>query len=648
MSAERVFGYAGKILRVDLSTGSISTEPTEKYTKKWLGGRGINMQILYDELKPWMTPYEPANRMVLGSGPLTGTLAPGSCRLDIASKNPFSNGVGTSNVGGFFAPELKYAGYDHIVLKGKAKKPVYLWIHDDHVELRDARALWGCSTWDAYDLIREQMGDEDIQVLSIGPAGENLVRSACLIANRSRAAGKCGMGGIMGSKNLKAIAVRGTGYVEVANPDGFVELARKAWQGVERSGCKPGMSSIGTVAFVPGCKGLLTTYKNFQDLDIPDELLKELGPETLGARYQQRQMGCMLCPLHCSNFHKIDEGPYAGVATEGYEMNTTVDFGTNIALYSAAAMIKIHALCSELGMDVDATSGPISWAFDCYERGILNREDTDGLELKWGNHDAVCELLQKIAYRIGFGDILAEGAKRAADIIGRGSEYYAMHQKGQDLYEDLRVPVAWALGTALSTRAGGHTTSSPGADVLGGLDPEADAMWKKILDVKTVDPMAYEDKAKFVIFQERQDQIMNSTILCLYVGVWFGSPANLMTLNDIAEVCSVATGRKITEGDLIQIADRTLNLEKAFNVLHANLGRADDLPQDRFFDESIKSGPFAGFQLSREKFNGMLDEYYALRGWDPETGLQTKECLSKLDLVDVAKDLERVGKIVSG
>ena len=645
MGENTIYGYAGKILRVDLSTGDISTEPTARYTEKWLGGRGINMHILYTELRPWVTPYEPANRMVFGTGPLTGTLVPGSCRLDIASKNAFTNGIGTSNVGGFFAPELKYAGYDHIVIKGRANKPVYLLIQDDHVELRDGGELWSRGTWDTYDMIREELGDENLQVLSIGPAGENLVRSACIIANRSRAAGKCGMGGIMGSKNLKAIAVRGTGGVEVTDPDRFKKLSLNAWQGVERSGAKPGMSSTGTVAFVPGTKGLLTTYKNFQDLDVPDDLIKELGPETLAEKFQQRQMGCMLCPLHCSNFHRVEDGPYKGLATEGYEMNTTVDFGTNIALYSGSAMIKIHALCSDLGMDVDSTSSPISWAFDCYERGILNKEGTDGLALNWGNHEAVCALLEKIAYRKGFGDILAEGVKRAADIMGRNSEYYAMHQKGQDLYEDLRVPVAWAFGTALATRGGGHTTSSPGADVLGGLDPEADKMWKKILDVKTVDPMAYEDKPKIVIFQERQDEIMNSTILCLYVGVWFGSPAHLMTLDDVAEISSLATGRTITREELIQIADRTLNLEKAFNVLHADMGRADDVPQQRFFDEPIKSGPFAGFKLSREKYNQMLDEYYELRGWDPETGLQTSACLEGLDLSNVAGDLKGAGKL---
>lgn len=646
MGKNSIYGYAGKILRVDLSTGRFSTEPTSQYTDQWFGGRGINIRILYDELRPWVTPYEPANRIVLGAGPLCGTLAPGSCRLDIASKNPFTKGLGTSNVGGFFAPELRYAGFDHVVITGRANKPVYLWIKDSHVELRDAGDLWGHGTWDAYAGIRDELGDENIQVLSIGQAGENLVRSACIIANRSRAAGKCGMGGIMGSKNLKAIAVRGTGGIQVSDPDRFAKLALKAWQGVEASGAKPGMSSTGTVAFVPGCKGLLTTYKNFQDLDAPDELIEELGPETL-KRFQQRQMGCMLCPLHCSNYHRINEGPYKGVATEGYEMNTSVDFGTNIALYSGDAMVKIHALCSELGMDVDSTSGPISWAFDCYERGILTKQDTDGLELKWGNHQAVCEILEKIAHRDGFGNILAEGVKRAADIVGRGSEYYAMHQKGQDLYEDLRLPVAWSFGTALATRGGGHTTSSPGADVLGGLDPESDELWKRILEVKTVDPMSYENKPKFVIFQERQDQVMNSAALCLYVGVWFGSPAHLMTIADVAEISSLATGRNLTAEDLVRIADRTHNLEKAFNVLHADLGRKDDLPQQRFFDESIKSGPFAGFKLSRDKYNRMLDEYYSLRGWDPVTGLQTQACLTDLGLQDVAKDLERAGGLAS-
>jgi len=645
MGDDQVCGYAGTILRVDLNTGLTSKEPTIEYARKFLGGRGINVRILYDELKPWVTPYEPANRLIFGVGPLTGTLSPGACRLEVASRNPFSNGIGTSDVGGFFGPEMKFAGYDHIVITGKAKTAVYLWINDDHVELRDARYLWGKTTWDTYDLIREELGDDDIQIISIGPAGENLVRSACLIVNRSRAAGKCGMGGVMGSKNLKAIAVRGTGPVEVAHPKKFMELVRQAWQKVENSACQPGMTSIGTVADFLDSKGILTTYKNFRDLDIPDELADELGPEPLQSKYQQRQMGYMSCPLHCSNFYRVSDGPYAGTETEGFEMNTTIDFGTNLALYSSAAIIKIHALCSELGLDVDATSGPISWAFDCYERGIITEKDTDGQALKWGDHEVVCELITKIAHRVGFGAILAEGAKRASDVIGRGSGYYAMVQKGQDLYEDLRAPIAWSFGTALATRGGGHTTSSPGADVLGGLDPAADEVWRKLLKVRTVEPTAYEDKPKIVIYQERQDHIMNCTILCLYVGVWFEPSTSVLGLNEIAELCSAATGWETTETELIRIADRIQNVEKAFNVLHADLGRADDLPQQRFFEEPIESGPFAGFQLSREKYDQMLDEYYELRGWDSKTGLQTRPCLEELDLADVARDLEGAGKL---
>ena len=643
MNESEVYAYTGKILRIDLSSGTILVEPTIEYANKWLGGRGINLWILYHELKPWVTPYEPANKIVFGTGPLTGTLAPGACRLSVASKNVYSHGVGTANIGGFFAPELKFAGYDHIVIQGKAKTPVYLWIDDDQVALRDARSLWGTTTWETDDLIKGELGDEDIQILSIGPAGENLVRAACIIANRNRAGARCGLGAIMGSKNLKAAAVRGTGSVKVAYPDRFMEVVSDAWQMIESSSMKAGMGAIGLHSFFTPLIGRATPYKNFQDLSIPDELAKKLAPEVYQAKYQRAQIGYLSCPLHCSNFYRVDEGPYAGLATEGFEMNTSVDFGCKLALDYAPAIIKAHALCNQLGLDVDNTSGPIAWAFECYQRGILTKEDTDGLELNWGDYEAVFELVRKIAYREGFGNILAEGSKHASEIVGRGSDYYAMHIKGQDLYEDLRAPIGWAFGTCVATRGGGHTTSAAAADLVAGMNPEADRASREFFRVRTLDPAAYEDKAKLVVYTERQQEIMNSLILCLYLGTW--SSSENLSLDHLAELYSAATGWETTKEELVKIADRILNVEKAFNVLHANLGRADDYPPERSFREPIKSGPLAGFSLSREKFDQMLDEYYQLRGWDTKSGLQTRKCLEELDLADVADDLKQVGKL---
>jgi len=640
MKRIKPYAYAGKILRVDLSTGAISSESTIEYAHKWLGGRGINQWILYSELRPWVTPYEPANRLVIGTGPLTGTLAPGANRHNIDSRNVFSWGVGSANSGGHFAAELKFAGYDHIVLQGRARNPVYLWIDDDHVQLREAKRIWGATTWETDDLLKEELDDERIQLICIGPAGENLVRGACIIANKNRAAGKCGLGAIMGSKNLKAIAVRGKGSVEVAQPDRFMRAVDDAWKKLESCPSIQQMSKYGTMGILyhKNEKGGIPR-KNFQDNTIPPESLKEIDPDKFQTKYKERDMGYMACPVSCSNFYRIDHGPYAGLATEGVELETVVDFAARLAIDCASVIIKGHALCNQLGLDLDNATGPIAWAFECYQRGILTKKETDGLQLEWGDHGVVFELIRKIAYREGFGNILAEGSKHASEIIGKDSGYYAVHMKGQDLYEEVRLPIGWGLGTCVATRGGGHTTGAPSVEA----SAESE-LGEKVYGVKNLaDPTAYEGKPELVVYFERQQAIVNSLILCMFMTNWV-SPT-LLSLRELAELYSAGTGWETTESEFRRTGERIVNLEKAFNVLHANLGRQDDYPSERFLKEPITSGRFKGFALSRDKYDKMLDRYYELHRWHHETGLQTRKCLEDLDLEDITEDLRRRGKL---
>jgi aldehyde:ferredoxin oxidoreductase len=642
---KEIYAYAGKILRVDLSTRVIYVEPTVKYAREWLGGRGIGQAILYSELKPWVTPFEPANVIVVETGPFNGTLAPGATRHSIASKNVFSHGVGTANSGGHFSPELKFAGYDHIVLRGRASTPVYLWIDDGHVELRDARSIWGMTTWETDDLIKEEQDDDDIQIISIGPAGENMVKAACIIANRNRAAARCGLGAIMGSKNLKAIAVRGAGSVEVAHPDRFMEAVDDVREKIAKAPFSQRFLKYGTLtAFIGKNETGNMPYKNFQDGCMPQESMNQLDPDIFITKYKERDMGYMACPLYCSNYYRVNHGPYAGLATEGFETNTITNFGSKLAIDYAPAIIKGHALCNQLGLDEDNTTGALSWAFECYQRGILTQKDTDGLKLEWGDYGVVFELIRKIAYREGFGNILAEGCRHASEILGRDSGYYAIHMKGQDLYEEVRLPIGWGLGVCVATRGGAHTTGAPMAEMQLKARPDFVESAKRVFGVKTFDPKVYEDKPELVIYTERMQELMNSLGLCMFVSTW--QDPTQMSFKEVAELYSAATGWETSEEELTKIADRILNLEKAFNVLHANLGRNDDYPPERCLKEPLKSGTYKGFALSKEKYDKMLDEYYRLRGWDENTGLQTIRCLEDLNLLDVADDLKRVNKLV--
>jgi len=641
---KNIYGYTGKILRVDLSTGDIAIEPTTRYAKKWLGMRGIGQSILYSELKPWVTSYEPANKITVEVGPLTGTLAPASTRYSMSSKNPFTGGVGTTNSCGTFGPELKYAGYDLIVIEGKASTPVYLQIMDDHVELKDASKLWGHTTWETEDLIREELSDEEVQVACIGPAGENLVRGACVIANKNRACGKCGLGGILGSKNLKAIAVRGSGSVAVAQPERFMEAVNDARERIANSPAMQDLGEFGTLSVLRGKnENSSIPYKNFQENSLPEQSLENLDPRLIMDRYRVRKKASMACPVNCSRITRVNHGPYAGLVTEAFQTVTLCDYGGKLAIDYAPALIKVHALCNQLGVDLDASSGAISYAFECYQRGLINENDTDGLKLEWGDYGVVCELIRKLAYREGFGNILAEGCKRASDIIGRDSSYYAMHMKGQDLYETIRTPIGWGFGACVSTRGGGHTTGAPACEPALAVNEKMAELAKKITGIKNVDPQSYEDKPELVIYFEREQELVHALGLCMFVGTYYDF--NLIGIPNLAEFYSAATGWETTEDELINIADRIFNLEKAFNLLHTDLGRKDDFPPERLMKEPIKTGKLAGFALSEEKWNAMLSHYYKLRGWNPDTGFPTRKTLETLDLSDVADALERAGKL---
>ena len=640
---DRPYGYAGKLLRINLSNGEISTESTLKYAKDWLGSSGIAIKILYDELRPWVTPYDPANKLIFGTGALQGTTAPGASKMNVSTLGPVTGGWASSCSDSYFGGQLKYAGYDSIIIEGRAHIPVYLWIHDQKVEIRDAGHLWGKTTWETLEAIRVELGDATLHTASIGPAGEHLVRGACIIQDRGRAFGRCGTGAVMGSKNLKAVVAKGTGAIKVADPERFMKSAVGIWRMFKKAKTFEKLQKYGTLSVLPGKQEVCgICYKNFQECVLPDEMVEAVDPRKTVEKYEVVRQNFPGCPIGCGRHIHITEGPYAGLKTEGPQWEAMGSLQGRLAVWEPTFLFKANAFCNQMGLDIDAAGGAIGWAMECYQRGILNEKDTDGLKLNWGDTGVALELIRKITYREGFGDILAEGSAKAADIVGRNSAYYAMHIKGQDLYEPCRGALAWCLGTTTSTRGGGHTTGAPACETHPGLDVEKA---RAIYGVNNPDKaQEYEGKAKMVVYIEALHRINNSLGICHHNTVWFdvGQPINLPQL---AELYSVATGWETSVDDLKRMAEKQLNLEKAFNLRHTDFGRKDDLPTPRDRSEPIPSGALAGWQMDMEKFNMMLDEYYDLHGWDRETGFPKRKTLVGLGLGYVADDLKKMGKV---
>ena len=636
--------YAGRILHVNIGNGQTSVEPTDPYVRDWLGASGIAIKLLYDGLRRWVTPYDPANKLILSAGPLIGTTAPGACKSNMSTLGPVTGGWASSCSDSYTGGELKCAGYDAVVIEGRARTPVYLWIRDDRVEVRDAAFLWGQTTWDTLEALRKSLDDPSLHCLSIGPAGEHLVRSACVIQDRGRAFGRCGIGAVMGSKNLKAIVVQGTGALRVAEPEQFMEAVSRNRAMFKQSKTLESMRKYGTLGGLPRKQETSSlAYKNFQELRIPEAMLHAINPVKTIEKYQTARQSYPGCVIGCSRHLRITEGPYAGLQTESCQMEVLNGMQCKLAVWEPTFMFKANALCNQMGLDVDAAGGPIAWAMECYQRGLIDERDTDGIALEWGDTEVILELIRKISYREGFGDLLAEGSAKAADLIGRGSGYYAMHLKGQDLYEPLRGGLAWCLGTTTSTRGGGHTTGTAN-DVRSGTDPAEIAKARTVFGLENpYSPLDYEGRVTLVLYFEVLHRINNSMGVCHMNTIHWD--IEHIDLPQLAELYSLATGLPTSVEDLKRIAMRQLILEKAFNLRHTSFGRKDDLPTPRDLTEPIPAGPLAGWKMDEAKFNRMLDEYYERHGWDRQTGFPTRESLTALGLASVADDLEKIGKL---
>ena len=634
MTIKKLYGYGGKILRVNLSTGEIFTQPTEEYARRFIGGRGINACIMFDEVSPKVNPLDPENLLIFGVGALVGTLAPFACRVSIETKNAFNGGVGSSNFGGHFGSELKFAGFDNVVIYGRAENPVYLWIHDDEVELKNASPIWGKTTWETEKIIRCDLGDKEIRVSCIGPAGENLVRSACIMTDRAKAAGGSGVGQIMGAKKLKALAVRGSKPIEIARPEEFIEAVNVARRKVESvpdieayraEGYYGAESKSDSKPWEAGFRPVRNGQDDYWD---PDKIKKVSGE--VMKRYRKKILACFSCPVGCMPWMEVKNGPYK-IRGEGWWNNSSNSYCTRVDCVNPEAALKCHLLANQLGLDGDNVAVAIAWAFECYERGLLTKKETDGLELNWGNHDVVLKMLEKLAYRDGIGDFLADGVKRASEKLGKGSEAFALHIKGQDTLDGIRISKGWAFGIVTAPCAGRHLRGA-----VHSLRPEAF--------------LSYDGVPNRVFLQEQFKSILDMTGICLYnhgILSWETNYEEKNAAELLAKITSSTTGIDLSTEKFMQIGRQVHNIEKAFNTLHAGFKRKDDFPPQRYWNEPVKSGPYKGEGIDHEKWEKMLDEYYELHGWNKQTSWQTRECLENLNLRQVIDKLDRFGKLIS-
>ncbi len=623
----------GNLVKIDLTDRKICTEKIdESVYRKFLGGRGLDQLLLFRELDKNTSPLCPKNVILFGSGLFVGTGFPGSVRLSIDTKNYFSSGVGSANVGGDFSRELKLAGISTLLVSGKADEPVYISIDDGDIDINAADDIWGRTVSESTDMIKNR--ESSGSVLCIGKAGENLVRGASVMVDRARAAAKCGIGSVMGSKNLKGIIASGSKEMKVSDEQKFDKIIDETWDKVNRSTSTGFLNKHGTLSVKSKNEIGGVPLHHYQDGFMKEEDLKKIDKHSFKG-YESRRFSVKDCPIDCRAEYKIESGKYEGTKGEAMEANTIQNFGFKLGITEPEPIIKAHILCNEYGMDMDTVAESLAWAFECYEKGIIDGSDYNGLELEWGDHEAMIELIHDIADREGLGDLLAEGVDRASEELGSESQRLAVSMKGQDLYETIRMPKGYGLGAALSTRGGGHCSGSPLTEFSNGGMGKKEA--KETYGVETADiPHVYEGKAELVADHERFHAVLNSVGMCFFSTTV--NSGDLLGWGDISKMISALTGWEMDEEELMGVGERIHNLERYINYVHAGFDRKNDYPPDRFFEESISSGPYSGERLDKEKFDEMLSENYEKHGWSKD-GIPRRKRLIELEL-DRFIDLE--------
>jgi aldehyde:ferredoxin oxidoreductase len=622
-------GYAGKWLYVDLTRGLIeprTVDPTLAETV--LGGNGFGARLLWEHVGPEVDPLSPANLLIFSTGPLCGAPLPTSGRMEVIAKSPLTGIYGDANAGGAWGPELKFAGWDAIVLTGRATHPLYLHIVDQRAELRDARDLWGQGTHQTEAAIRQATGDEKTKTAAIGPAGENQVRFAGIQVSSQRSAARCGLGAVMGAKNLKAIAVRGHSPVRLAHPDRLQQLNRDFRRRLRENPVYPAVHAHGT----PGIAALMNALgrfptRNFQFGSF--EQIDQIDADALQARAFVRHLACYSCSVACDKLYCVPDGPYAGAALHSVEYETLNALGAGISNPDLDSILFANQLCDDMGLDTISTGRTLSFAMELWEKGILTAADTGGLTLEWGDAATALKLIEMIAHRQGLGDLLAEGVRRAAATIGQGAEAYAMHVKGMEIpAQDGRAQRSMGLAHVTSSRGADHLKAFPVIDETG-YPEEARRRYGEAYLPELADPLSSRYKPMLVKDGEDFGAVIDSVGLCKSGGTFVMAE---IYWSDVAAALEAATGMEMPVERLKRIGERIYNLQRCYNARHG-VTRADDALPRRFLQEPSPSGNARGQVIDLEP---MLDEYYALRGWDPSTGWPTVEKLRELGLEEAS------------
>ena len=610
-------GYMGKLLRIDLTGQTYRTEPiTEDLAKKYMGGVGFAFKYLYDEFKPGTGALAPGNPLIFAVGPLNITGAPCTNRMAVVAKSPLTGTIAASYSGGHFPDELKRAGYDMLIVEGKAAKPTYVAIKDGDVRFRSAEKFMGMQTTDTQLFIKEELRDHNTRVACIGPAGEKLIPMACII-NERRAAGRKGLGAVMGSKNLKAIAVRGTQKPTIADPQKFQEGRKALLQGMKESPMLyPTFSKTGSpcVVDVTTAMGILSA-KNWSATG-QENLIPFLGVDAQDKVIVDRAF-CDGCPVGCSQVKMVKDGPYAGYLSEGPEFETTYSLGSNLGIYSMPPIIAGDRLCDEYGIDTVSAGVAIGFAMELYEKGILTDKDTDGLELKFGNDKAMIEMIHRIAFKQGLGAVLAEGTKRAAEIIGKGSEKYAINIKGLELPAyDVRGAKAHGMNYATAYNGADHCRGYAFQEIFGVPIPEQ------------VDRLAV--KGKGALAKWNQDNRCATCDCPTFCGFVYDMAIPATACQIIGDMVTGATGIPFSASDVEKVGERVNNIARLFNI-REGFTRKDDTFPWRLMNEPLKGGASGGQRISQEDLDLMLDEYYESRGWD-RNGIPSDAKLKELEI----------------
>ena len=617
------YGCTGKVLHVNLTTQSITEErPELTVYRKYLGGGALSLYYLLKEMQPDVNPLGPENLLVFTASVLTGTPAMGFSRYTVAAKSPLSGGFGESEAGGWWGPELKFAGYDAIVIKGRAKKPVYLCIIDGKAELRDASHLWGQYSKETQDMIREELGDKKVRIALIGPAGENLVKYACILNEIKHANGRAGLGAVMGSKNLKAIAVRGKNKIEFHNEKSVKDISQSFIDSHKNS--SDVLGELGTSGFVSAASelGILPT-RNFREGTF--KKAEAISGETMHETIEVGRGTCYRCPVRCKRKIQVTEKQYL-VDPEygGPEYETVGAFGSLCCVGNLKAIARANQLCQAYALDTMSTGGAIAFAMECYENDIINSEDTKGVELKFGNSDAMLRMIEMIGTRIGFGDILADGVKEAAEKIGNGSHKYAMHVKGLSLpLHEPRGKVGVALAYAVSPTGADHQEAPH--DPL--FETKEGMAFANPLGI--VEPLSSLDlspkKVRMFVYLQQLYNLFNSIGICNFTA----HPWGPISINGLVDYINSVTGWETSLWELMKVGERHSAMARVFNTRESMTSEDDMLPKRLF--EPLQGGPHAGNKIDMEEFTQALKTYYEMMGWD-EQGVPTHAKLQELEL----------------